>query len=63
MENTIISTLGVVMFIIVILEILRYFRKSNSFMVEFEELKRRVEYLEDKINQEQKVNYIVTNLY
>lgn len=51
------------MFIIVILEILRYFRKSNSFMVELEELKRRVEYLEDKINQEQKVNYIVTNLY
>ena len=39
------------MFIIVILEILRCFRKSNSFMVEFEELKRRVEYLEDKINQ------------
>lgn len=39
MGNTIISTLGVVMFIIVILEILRCFRKSNSFMVEFEELK------------------------
>lgn len=51
MGNTIISTLGVVMFIIVILEILRCFRKLNSFMVEFEELKRRVEYLEDKINQ------------
>ena len=51
MGNTIISTLGVVMFIIVILEILRCFRKSNSLIVEFEELKRRVEYLEDKINQ------------
>lgn len=39
MGSTIISTLGVVMFIIVILEILRYFRKSNSLIVEFEELK------------------------
>ena len=39
MGSTIISTLGVVMFIIVILEILRYFRKSISLIVEFEELK------------------------
>lgn len=52
MENTIVSTLGVVIFFIIILEILRYFRKSKSFMGEFEELKRRVEFLEDKINED-----------
>lgn len=52
MENTILSTLGIVIFIIIVLEILRYFRTSKSFMSEFNELKRRVEFLENKVNED-----------
>lgn len=52
MENTIIATLVLAILIIIILEILRYFRTSKRFMGEFEELKRRVEFLEDKINED-----------
>ncbi|WP_300382191.1 hypothetical protein [Clostridium sp.] len=52
MENTIAATLVSVIFIIIILEILRYFRTSKKFMVEFEELKRRLKFLEDKINED-----------
>lgn len=51
MEKTIVSTLGVIIFFIIILEILRCFRKYKRCIVELEELKRRVEFLEDKINE------------
>lgn len=51
MENTIIAALVLGIFLIIILEVLRYFRTLKHSMVEFEELKRRVEVLEDKINK------------
>lgn len=52
MENTITATLVSVIFIIIILEILRYFRKSKKLMIEFEDLERRVKFLENKINED-----------
>ncbi|WP_159426841.1 hypothetical protein [Clostridium nigeriense] len=52
MGNTITATLVSVIFIIIILEILRYFRKSKKLMIEFEELEKRVKFLENKINED-----------
>lgn len=52
MENTITATLVSVIFIIIILETLRCFRKSKKLMIEFEELERRVKVLENKINED-----------
>ena len=48
MRNTITATLVSVIFIIIILEILRYFRKLKKLMLEFEELEKRVKFLENK---------------
>lgn len=58
-NTTIVATLIFTIFIIIILEILRYFRTSKRFMGEFEELKRRVEFLEDKINENKKITMII----
>ena len=52
MGNTIAATLVSVIFIIIILEILRHFRTSKKLMLEFEELERRVKFLEDKTNED-----------
>lgn len=52
MENTITATLVSVILIIIVLEILRYFRKSKKLMIEFEDLERRVKFLENKINED-----------
>lgn len=59
MENTITATLVSVIFIIIILEILRYFRKSKKLMIEFEDLERRVKFLENKINEDWKVTMAI----
>lgn len=50
MENIIGATFVIIVFIIIILEILRYFRKLKKIMLDIEVLERRVQFLEDKIN-------------
>lgn len=52
MGNTIAGTLVSVIFIIITIDILTYFRSLKKFMLEFEELKRRVKFLEYKINED-----------